>query len=68
MLNKIKLSHFWMVLFLLGFSQFSIAQTLKWTEVAPGVWKTIIGTPEAFDLFKAAEIQPNTEALKKLGT
>lgn len=68
MLNKIKLSHFCLLLFLLAFTQISNAQTLKWTEVAPGVWKTIIGTPEAFDLFKVAEIQPNTEALKKLGT
>jgi alpha-glucosidase (family GH31 glycosyl hydrolase) len=68
MLNKLKLSKLCFVLFLLGFTQFSNAQTVKWTEVAPGVWKTIIGTPEAFDLFKAAEIQPNTEALKKLGT
>jgi len=68
MFNKIKLFRFCLIIYLLAFSQFSNAQTVKWTEVAPGVWKSIIGTPEAFDLFKAAEIQPNTEALKKLGT
>jgi len=68
MLNKLKPSHFCLVLILLGFTQLTNAQSLKWTEVAPGVWKTIIGTPEAFDLFKAAEIKPNREALKKLGT
>jgi alpha-glucosidase (family GH31 glycosyl hydrolase) len=28
--------------------------TPKWTEVAPGVWKTTIGTPEAFTLLTAA--------------
>lgn len=39
------------------------AQELTWTEVAPGVWKTEIGKPEAYDLFKAAGITPNTEAI-----
>jgi alpha-D-xyloside xylohydrolase len=39
------------------------AQSLQWQEVAPGVWKTTVGTPEAFDLFKAAAIQPNVPAI-----
>jgi alpha-D-xyloside xylohydrolase len=42
------------------------AQELKWTEVAPGVWKTIVGHPEAFDLFKAADIKPNVEAIAQI--
>ena len=42
------------------------AQELKWTEVAPGVWKTIVGQPESFDLFKAAGIQPNVDAIAKI--
>ena len=68
MFNKNKLLQFCLALTLLGFSQFATAQTLTWTEVAPGVWKTVIGNPEAFNLFKAADIQPNIEALQKLGT
>lgn len=43
------------------------AQQLVWTEVAPGVWKGVVGTPEDLDLFKVSGIKPNTEALTKLG-
>jgi alpha-glucosidase (family GH31 glycosyl hydrolase) len=39
------------------------AQQLAWTEVAPGVYKGIIGKPEAFDLLKAAGATPNKEGL-----
>ncbi|MDP4208986.1 MAG: glycoside hydrolase family 31 protein [Bacteroidota bacterium] len=49
------------------YSQGAFSQSLTWTEVAPGVWKTIVGAPDAFDLFKVAEIQPNIEAIAKLG-
>lgn len=42
-------------------------QALVWTQVADGVWKTEIGKPEAYDLFKAAGIQPNLEAIASIG-
>lgn len=43
------------------------AQVLNWEKVAPGVWKTVVGDPENYDLLKAAGVQPNMEALSKLG-
>ncbi len=42
-------------------------QTSTWSEVAPGVWKMSVGTPEKLDLFRAAEIKPALNALSKLG-
>ena len=43
------------------------AQTISWTEIHPGVWKGIVGKPEAYDLLKAAGVQPKKEALAKIG-
>lgn len=43
------------------------AQEINWTEVQPGVWKAVIGKPEAYDLLKAAGAVPNTKALAKIG-
>ncbi len=43
------------------------SQYPAWNEVAPGVWKTIVGVPDKFDLLKAAGALPNMEALSKLG-
>lgn len=43
-------------------------QAPTWTEVAPGVWKTEIGTAEDYDLFTAAGITPNVEAMRKMGS
>ena len=43
------------------------AQNPVWNQVAPGVWKAIVGIPDKFDLLKAAGSQPNTEALMRLG-
>src|SRR5687768_17514782 len=43
------------------------SQELVWTEVADGVWKTKIGEPEAFDLFRAGDIQPNIAAIRTIG-
>jgi hypothetical protein len=43
------------------------AQQLVWTRVAEGVWKTQIGEPEAFDLFKAGDIDPNLVAISSVG-
>jgi alpha-D-xyloside xylohydrolase len=43
------------------------AQSPVWTEVAPGVWRTEIGNPEAFNLFQAADIRPNIEGIAAIG-
>lgn len=43
------------------------AQQLTWTEVQPGVWKAIAGTPDAYDLLKASGAVPNAQALAKVG-
>jgi len=56
---------------LLGFILFSISYTISaqvttWTEIAPGVWKTVIGMPDKLDLFSAAGIEPSGEALSKM--
>ncbi len=40
----------------------------RWTPVAPGVWKAVVGQPETLTLLSAAGIQPQREALQKLGT
>lgn len=42
------------------------AQSLQWEEVAPGVWKTVVGQAEAYDLLKAAGSQPNRQALGQM--
>jgi len=42
------------------------AQSINWSEVAPGVWKTTIGKAEAYDLLKAAGATPNIAALTKM--
>src|SRR5688572_14116711 len=52
-------------LFLLSFLGLA-AQQPAWTEVAPGVWKAVIGKPEAYDLLKAAGSIPNKIALSKI--
>jgi hypothetical protein len=42
------------------------AQNINWTEVAPGVWKGIVGKPETYDLLKASGAVPNKTALAKM--
>ncbi|MDR2145909.1 MAG: DUF5110 domain-containing protein [Tannerella sp.] len=42
------------------------AQTLQWREVAPGVWKTVYGSPEAYNLLSAAGVDPNQDAIQKM--
>jgi hypothetical protein len=54
--------------FFLSFRFVVRAQSLNWTETAPGVWKVSVGKPEAYTLLTAAGSQPNRDALKKLGT
>lgn len=39
-----------------------------WREIAPGVWKAVMGTPESIDLLKAAGSKPRLDALKEVGT
>jgi alpha-glucosidase (family GH31 glycosyl hydrolase) len=54
-----------LVALLISASLHVVAQ-LAWTEVAPGVWKGVVGKPEAFDLLKAAGAVANKEALGKM--
>jgi alpha-glucosidase (family GH31 glycosyl hydrolase) len=42
------------------------AQEVIWNEVAPGVWKGVIGKPESYDLLKASGSSPNKIALAKI--
>jgi len=43
------------------------AQSGPWNEVAPGVWKHTAGKPDQIDLFRAADINPSLESLKRMG-
>jgi alpha-glucosidase (family GH31 glycosyl hydrolase) len=56
----------WVALLVCVSGSITQAQELTWTEVAPGVWKAVIGKPESFDLFSAAGIQPKTDALSRM--
>ncbi|GAB3851462.1 glycoside hydrolase family 31 protein [Hymenobacter terrigena] len=49
-----------------AFGHAAQAQQLKWTEVQPGIWKTVVGKPEEYDLLKASGATPNKEALAGL--
>ena len=42
------------------------AQKISWKEIAPGVWKGIVGEPESYDLLKASGSQPKIQALEKM--
>ncbi|QJW92255.1 DUF5110 domain-containing protein [Spirosoma taeanense] len=55
-----------LILFLFSF-QLVRAQALVWTPVQPGVWKAVVGKPEAYNLLTAAGAKPSTSALAKLG-
>lgn len=46
---------------------FSLQAQIKWQQVQPGVWKGIVGEPEAYSLFQVAGARPCTEALQKMG-
>lgn len=57
------------ILFVLFFAVISArAQNIVWHAVAPGIWKTIIGKPEEYNLLTAAGAVPNTKELAKMGT
>lgn len=47
-------------------SAMGYAQKMVWTQVLPGVWKTVIGKPESYDLLQASGSQPNRLALEKM--
>lgn len=42
----------------------STSQPPKWSLVAPGVWKAIIGKPEAYNLLNASGASPSTSLAK----
>lgn len=43
------------------------AQDIKWEQVAPGIWKGSIGTPESYNLLIAAGAKPAVDGLKNMG-
>ncbi|MES2279288.1 MAG: TIM-barrel domain-containing protein [Bacteroidota bacterium] len=43
------------------------AQTIVWTQVQPGVWKGVVGKPEAFNLLNAAGASPYVAGLQQMG-
>ena len=43
------------------------AQKIVWSETVPGVWKGVVGKPEAYDLIKASGAKPFLPGLNKLG-
>lgn len=56
------------LLLLLQLTVFAVsAQSVKWTEEFPGVWKGAFGTPDSYNLLSAAECKPKAEALNKMG-
>ncbi len=42
------------------------AQSIQWEEVAPGVWRGVVGQPENYDLLKASEAKPKLTALEAM--
>jgi len=60
---------FFVILFvMLSLSVIGQNPQINWTEVAPGVWKGVVGKPEGYDLLKASGSVPNKEALSKMVT
>jgi hypothetical protein len=55
-MHTMKKSLFFMAAFLR-----SHCAKITWAEVAPGVWKGIVGKPEAYDLLTASGSKPNTK-------
>ena len=55
------------LLLMLGLTLRLSAQNVSWAEIQPGIWKALVGNPEAYDLLKAAGATPNDEALAKVG-
>jgi len=55
-----------LLFFFICFSYLAYSQSITWTEVAPGVWKGVVGKPESYHLLNAAGSKPNIEALQKI--
>lgn len=63
-----KLRCSWLVLFVwLLAVQIGFCQKTTWAEIQPGVWKAIVGKPEAYNLLSAAGVKPREQALQQLG-
>lgn len=62
---KILLFHISLLLVIL-YPSLGFGQQQNWKEVAPGVWKGVIGNPEMVDFLSVAEPQPNISALNEL--
>jgi alpha-glucosidase (family GH31 glycosyl hydrolase) len=43
-----------------------LSAQINWQQVEPGVWKGIVGTPEAYSLLSVADVSPQSGALKKM--
>lgn len=43
-----------------------ISAQVNWQQVELGVWKGVIGAPEAYSLLSVANVSPQSEALKKM--
>ena len=54
-------------LFLLLLAADLSAQDIKWEAVAPGIWKGIVGEPEAYNLLTASGAMPLADGLKNMG-
>ena len=54
------------LVFVFLMSLVAVAQNPEWKEVAPGIWKSVVGIPDQFDLLEAAGAKPNFEALSKM--
>lgn len=52
----------------LGFYSAAKAQSVVWSEVQPGIWKAVIGKPDAYNLLNAAGALPNVDGLAKIGS
>jgi alpha-glucosidase (family GH31 glycosyl hydrolase) len=42
------------------------AQDISWSEIAPGVWKGVVGKPESYDLLSASGSKPMADAIAKM--
>ena len=64
---KMNYSKFFVTALLISSNSLLYGQDLVWTQIAEGIWKTEIGQPEPYDLFKAADSEPNLLAIREIG-
>ena len=43
-----------------------LAAQISWEQVAPGVWKGVVGTPESYSLLQVADVTPKVEGFSRL--